>query len=145
MIIRFEFALLALLLFGTLSCSKEIAMSNSTLDERYRSLLSSQLTWNEQTWARLQELGVTEATELELDFSYVAPGESEARALGQVLAEETDYRILVAAGDSESWSVSGSTMPTTVSQEILDQWVKWMITAGLHQDCDFDGWGTQVP
>jgi len=132
-------------LFGSLSGSKKTTMSNPTLDERYRSLLSSHLTWNEQTWGRLQELGVTEATELELDFFYIAPSESEARALEQVLAEETDYRILVSAGDSGSWSVSGSTMPTAVSQEILDQWVKWMITAGLHQDCDFDGWGAQVP
>ena len=35
-------------------------------------------------------------------------------------------------------------MPTSISSAILDPWVDWIITAGLHQDCEFDGWGTEV-
>ena len=31
-----------------------------------------------------------------------------------------------------------------ISPEILDQWVDWMVAAGLERDCEFDGWGTQV-
>lgn len=128
-----------------ISCEEENKMSNETLDERYKAAVSTQLTFNQATWNRLQELGVTTSTELELDFFYVAPSETEARALEQVLIRETDYKLTVEAGDGMSWIVSGTTQPNAVSLEILNKWVTWMITAGLHENCDFDGWGTSVP
>ncbi len=99
---------------------------------------------NRATWTRLQELGVTEPTELTLDFFYLAQNEAKARALEQTLAKETDYSITVGTEDGGGWIVDGSTRPTAVTLEILDQWVDWMITAGLHHDCDFDGWGSEV-
>lgn len=99
---------------------------------------------NRATWARLKELGVTTSTELRLDFLYLAPTEASARALERVLLQETDYTVKV-SGDGDSWHVEGFTQPTAVTLEILDQWVDWMITAGIHQDCDFDGWGAEVP
>lgn len=128
-----------------LSCAEENKMSNETLDERYKAAVATQLTFNQATWNRLQELGVTTSTELELDFFYVAPSETEARALEQVLIRETDYKLTVEAGDGMSWTVAGTTQPNAVSLEILNQWVIWMITAGLHEDREFDGWGTSVP
>jgi hypothetical protein len=117
------------------------------LDTRYRQLLGKQLTMNEQTWRALQSRGVTEATELRLDFSYVAPDESRAQALKGVLEDQTDYDVAVVSEGGifrKRWSVIGSTQPTTISPAILDQWVDWMVTAGLHQECEFDGWGTEV-
>ncbi|HEV7992975.1 MAG TPA: hypothetical protein VGP25_14185 [Gemmatimonadaceae bacterium] len=35
-------------------------------------------------------------------------------------------------------------VPASISSAILDQWVDCMIAAGVHQDCEFDGWGTEV-
>lgn len=118
-----------------------------SLDERYRRLLAKQLTMNVQTWSELQSFGVTEASELRLEFFYHAPSRASAEALRDVLSEETDYDVSVQSGRglfSKRWSVVGTTQPTSVSPAILDQWVDWMVTAGLHQDCEFDGWGTQV-
>ena len=117
------------------------------LNSRYRRILAKQLTMNEQTWANLQRHGVTEATQLRLDFTYDAPDEASATKLRAVLNEETDYDVVVNSAGGflrKQWSVTGSTQPTAISQAILDQWVDWMVTAGLHQNCEFDGWGTQL-
>jgi hypothetical protein len=113
--------------------------------------LSRQLAMNPQTWAMLQEHGVDESTELTLDFFYDAPGEAEAQALATFLCEETDYDVAVDANkkrmlSKKEWSVTGSTQPTKASAEILDQWVRWMVTAGAENGgCEFDGWGAKVP
>ena len=117
------------------------------LDTRYRRLLAKQLTMNAETWRTLQSYGVSEATELRLDFSFAAPAESHAIALKGVLEEHTDYEVEVRSEGGmfrKRWLVVGATQPTAVSPAMLDQWVDWMVTAGLHQNCEFDGWGTEV-
>lgn len=117
------------------------------LDTRYRQLLAKQLTMNEETWRALQKHGVRESTELRLDFSYNAPDEASAKSLKTVLEDETDYEVTISSNGRmlrKKWSVQGSTQQTPVSKEIIDQWVDWMVTAGLHQNCEFDGWGAQV-
>src|SRR6185503_14437314 len=100
------------------------------LDSRYRRILGKQLVMNEQTWRTLQGRGVTEATELRLDFSFVAPDRATAESLKAVLAEQTDYDITVQSAGGmlrTRWTVVGSTQPTAVSAEILEQWVDWMV------------------
>ena len=117
-----------------------------SLDDRYKRVLGKQLAMNEATWRTLASHGVSPATELRLDFVYAAPNRASAEALKGVLNDETDYDVRVESSGilSKTWAVVGSTQPTAVSPAILDQWVDWMVTAGLHQNCEFDGWGTQV-
>jgi len=118
-----------------------------SLDDRHRRLLARHLVMNEETWSILVTHGVTEATELRLDFSYIAPDRASAESLEAVLKDQTDYDVRVESSGAfmrKAWSVVGSTQPTRVSNEILDRWVDWMVTAGLHQNCEFDGWGAQV-
>jgi hypothetical protein len=120
---------------------------NEDLNVRYRILLAKQLAMNGETWRALQSHGVTEASELRLNFTYRAPSRANAEALKGVLNDETDYEVSVQADGgifTKRWSVVGSTQPTAISNAILDQWVDWMVTAGLHQDCEFDGWGAEV-
>jgi hypothetical protein len=117
------------------------------LNARYRTILAKQLALNEVAWRTLQSHGVTEETQLRLDFLYVAPDRRSAQSLQAVLTDQTDYDVQVESSGSlltKRWSVVGTTRPTTVSAAILDQWVDWMVTAGLHQNCEFDGWGTQM-
>jgi len=45
----------------------------------------------------------------------------------------------------KGWTLAGATRGTKISQEVLDQWVTWMLTAGSESGCEFDGWGAQVP
>ena len=82
-----------------------------------------------------------------MEFSYVAPDQASANSLKAVLDDRTDYVVRVEVGGgifSRTCVVTGSTRPTALSPDILDQWVDWMVIAGLHQNCEFDGWGAQL-
>jgi hypothetical protein len=104
-------------------------------------VLARQLAMTPQTWAALQENGVTEQTQLQLDFFYLAESRDQGEELARFLRSETDYDVRV-----EDDSVTGTTQPTTVSAAILEQWVEWMVYAGAeHGGCEFDGWGAAVP
>src|SRR5262245_51550811 len=105
---------------------------------------------NRVTWAELQKHGVTEKTELRLDFSYVAPGQHQAEALAQAIRSRTDYDV--EAGSSKQgllgqtvWTVTGTTQTTAVSVTALDEWVTRLVEWGDAHTCEFDGWGAAVP
>ncbi len=113
-------------------------------------VIEAQLELNRDSWKELQEHGVTERTELRLDFLYMAPDERAARSLAAVLQDETEYEVEVESTGGgmlkkKDWTVHGTTHETVVSQEILDEWVAWMVMVGLENGCEFDGWGAQVP
>lgn len=121
------------------------------MSEWYEQLLELQLRENRDIWAGLQEHGLGDGTLLRLGFVYVSPGEEEAGRLVTFLGQETDYtldaRLRDEAGDAESgeWVVTGTTEPTPVSLELLDDWVDWMIAAGAAAGpCAFDGWAAQL-
>jgi hypothetical protein len=98
---------------------------------------------NGQLSEALQQAGVTEATEPRLDFFYDSAGDEADAQLAHFLRSETDYDV---QQDSEEYGVTGSTQPITVSRQVLDDWVAWMVLAG-HENgrCKFDGWGAAVP
>jgi hypothetical protein len=109
-------------------------------------VLERQLAMNVETWNRLRSHGVTEATKLKLDFSYDAPTRAAGEKLARLLRDETDYDVAGPDPSGDGFVVSGTTQQTTVSLDILNQWVEWMDAAGRQSDgCEFDGWGTQVP
>lgn len=117
----------------------------------YEEIVARQLAMVPQTWSALQAHGVTKATELQLDFTFIAPGEVAADALVAFLRLETDYEVDAdfdgrGAPETRAWSVVGSTHPTAVSQQILQDWVRWMVAAGVqYGGCRFDGFGASVP
>lgn len=103
--------------------------------------IAAKQTRNIHMWEALQKHGVTEASELRLDFFYDAPNPSAAKQLAEFLRKETDYDV-----EFTEDSVTGTTQPTTVSPSILDEWVAWMVLAGYEKGrCTFDGWGAEVP
>lgn len=114
---------------------------------KYEEILATQLAMNRQTWAALQKHGVTEESQLQLEFSYNAPSREAAEAMVALIQEQTDYDVRAESSGSflrRKWRVEGTTQKTAASAEILDQWVTWMVTAGKERSCDFDGWGTAV-
>ena len=116
-------------------------------DTHYESILAKQLAMNRQTWAALQNHGVAEESKLRLDFFYNAANRDAAENLCALLREQTDYEVKMESSRSflrHKWRVEGRTQETSVSPEILDQWVTWMVTAGKEHSCDFDGWGASV-
>lgn len=120
-----------------------------TGSDKHRQVLAQQLAMNRQTWQALKHHGVTEDSRLRLEFFYIAPGKGQADTLARFIRAETDYAVdahAVGGGflKKKEWMVNGSTQPTQVSQEILDQWVTWMVAAGLDHGCEFDGWGAEA-
>ncbi len=116
-------------------------------EAHYEEILAKQLAMNPQTWVALQKHGVTEQSELLLDFSYNAPNRKTADAMASLIQEQTDYDVRVESSSSflrREWRVEGTTQKTAVSPEILDEWVTWMVVAGKQHHCKFDGWGTSV-
>lgn len=102
-----------------------------------------------QTWAVLVEHGVDSDVELELDFSFAAPDERAAEELVAYLRLETDYDVDVdferVGGEVRDWAVVGSTHPTTFTEQIVVDWVRWMISVGAeYGGCQFEGWGAGV-
>ena len=105
---------------------------------------------NRATWAELQGQGVTEDTELRLDFFFVAAGQHQAEALAQTLRTRTDYDVEAVSLEQgllgrKAWAVKGTTQLTPVSLSALDEWVTRMVEWGDAHTCEFDGWGAQVP
>lgn len=114
-------------------------------------VLRKQLTMNPATWQAMTDRGVTEETSLRLDFAYAAPGQDAADRLTAFLQGETDYTVQASSEKKGAlsrrvWFVVGTTSATTLSLDVLNQWVKWMVLAG-HENgqCEFDGWGAQLP
>jgi len=119
--------------------------------EWYDELLEQQLSRNKDIWAGLREHGLEDGNELRLGFIYVAPGVAEADQLVAFLHEETDYDVSIRErpgeddADDPDWVVIGTTQPTPVSLELIDDWCEWMIAAGAAEGpCAFDGWVAQL-
>ena len=105
--------------------------------------LKEQLALTRMTWTRLREHGVTDGSELQLDFFYAAPNHARAAELKSFLEQETDYEFRVVA-DRDQWVLQGHTQRAPLSLAIVEQWVSWMASAGLRFECVFDGWGAEV-
>jgi len=121
------------------------------MEEWYEELLDQHLARNQDIWAGLREHGITDESRLRLGFIFVAPGVAEADQLVAFLHEETDYEVRTrerpgADADADAdWVVIGTTQPTPVSLELIDDWCEWMIAAGAAEGpCAFDGWAAQV-
>jgi len=127
--------------------------------EWYHDLLERQLERNREIWAELREQGIGDGSELRLGFLYVSAGVAEADQLVAFLSQETDYDLQArvrpdqdddadpeAEADSDAdWVVIGTTQPTPVTLELIDDWCEWMIAAGAAEGpCAFDGWAAQL-
>ncbi len=119
--------------------------------EWYNQLLEHQLERNREIWADLRKQGVDDGSELRLGFLYVASGVADADQLVAFLHEETDYDVSTRKrpggdeADEPDWVVIGTTQPTPVTLELLDDWCEWMIAAGAAEGpCAFDGWAAQL-
>jgi hypothetical protein len=105
---------------------------------------------NRVTWAELLEGGVTEDTEVRLDFRFDAPGRHQAETLARAIRDRTDYEVEARSDKSgllgrSTWSVDGTTQTTRLSLVELDEWVTRMVEWGSAHTCEFDGWGAHVP
>jgi|GEM_PF-6941017 len=103
---------------------------------------------NRETLSRLQEAGLSADTEAQLDFTYVAADRQHALVLKDFLEQNDCLDVSVDKLGrllSRRYEVTGTGQPTTLSLEILDEWVERMVVQGLERGCEFDGWRAFVP
>jgi hypothetical protein len=116
----------------------------------FERILDLQLEKNPETLAGLRSQGVDEGAPVRLEFSYLAPGEAEARELVTFLRGETDYEVeaferRADMPDTAPWFVVGLTQPTALTLDLANAWSEWMVAAGAEKGpCAFDGWAPQA-
>lgn len=121
---------------------------NEQQRERAVAVISKQLAMNRQTFSQLRQAGLEPDDVVQLDFFFVAPDEKCAVALKSFLEQNDCLNVSVERRGgllSRKFDVAGQSLPTTVSIELLDEWVEWMVAQGLERACEFDGWGALVP
>ena len=120
----------------------------SANENEYDKLLSNQRSMTIETWKQLQSHGVTKETKLVLDFLYYASNKDSAEKCRNHLFEY-EYTVQIKPEKKDKpqglWIVNGNTQQTKVNQDILIQWVDYMVTAGWKFGCVFDGWGAEIP
>jgi len=116
-------------------------------DEQKQEILARQLEVSIGLWQRLQHCGVDANTPLSLDFFFDAPSRQAAVRLVALLQTETDYQVCTHAVGIiwRRWDVIGLTPPLPLDQEVLADWVRYMVQAGARCGCVLDGWGAHAP
>ena len=112
-------------------------------EDAYTQNRARQLTMTPQTVAQLRKLGVTNESQLKLEYFFYTNTKQKAVALAQALSDlgytgSYDH----SASDKKQFIVTGWTLPMKMDDQTVIDWTGRMCDAGHSHDCEFDGWGT---
>jgi len=104
---------------------------------------AQQLIMTPQTLAQLRKYGVTDESQLKLEYFFYTNTREKAAALAQKLADmgyagSYDH----SANDKKQFVVTGWTSPIKMDDKTVLDWTGRMCDVGQRHDCEFDGWGT---
>jgi regulator of RNase E activity RraB len=111
--------------------------------EAHERNLASQTGMAPETLAQLRTYGVTEKTELRLEYFFYTNAEQKAERLAAELASrgyQVSHRL--AASEDGTHLISGWTQPLPMSDAAVVSWTAAMCNLGYRHDAEFDGWGT---
>lgn len=113
-------------------------------DSAYRENLAKQTTMSPMTLEQLRKYGVTDETNLKLEFFFYTDDEAKASGLAKVLAERS-YSVEhgQSTSDDDRLIVTGWTTRMSMDESTVVQWTREMCELGFEHDCEFDGWGTK--
>jgi len=102
------------------------------------------LTRTAEVWRQLLELGVTEESELDFDFSFTTKNKKSVESLKSELA---DYSLTVQVEGffNKTFTVSGNSGAISWTEEQLLKWTDYLIQVGADVGCEFSGCGTSAP
>ena len=136
----FIIALLVAFFAGT-GCSRK----NSYISKaEFETDLKKHQALTPETVAQLRKFGVTEQTELKLEFFFYTNSQSNANKLKKTL-EKRGYDDVTAdksTADEEKFLIKGWTNRIKMDEQTVVQWTEEMCRTGFKHDCKFDGWGT---
>ena len=118
---------------------------NEEQERRAKAIIIKQLAMNEATLDTLRRAGLKPDAVVQLDFMFVAPSQVCAESLKARLEENDCLDVEVKEQPVRECLVTGKSHPTTLTSEVLRDWIKWMVVQGVVENCEFDGWGTEVP
>jgi hypothetical protein len=112
-------------------------------DEAYQQSRANQLTMAPQTIAQLRNFGVTDQSQLKLEYFFYTNTREKAAALAQKLAAlgyagSYDH----SAGNKRQFVITGWTSRMNMDDQTVLDWTGRMCDVGHEHDCEFDGWGT---
>jgi hypothetical protein len=95
-------------------------------------------------WNRVLELGATEESMLDFDFSFTTSNKSSVEILKSELA---DYPLSVISEGfiKKTFTVTGSSGPIAWTEEQLLNWTDYLIQVGADAGCNFEGCGASAP
>lgn len=112
--------------------------------------LDHQLQMNRQTWAQLNELGVSPGDSITVEAFFFAPAEQAAAQLSGDLTR-AGWMSQVSSSRTGllrrriSWGVEASSVVSAVDLAKLDALVTELDAAAKQHIAVFDGWGTELP
>jgi hypothetical protein len=112
-------------------------------EKQFQEIISKQTAMAPQTLDVLRSHGVTEKTELQLEFFFYTDKQTKAVSLHQAL-EGLNYKVTTdrsAAGDGQL-AIIGWTVKMPMDEQTVVSWTARMCELGFEHDCEFDGWGT---
>ena len=96
-----------------------------------------------QVWKRMVELGATEESKIDFDFTFTTNSKSNVEVLKKELADyplEVNKEGLI----KKTFTISGNSGPITWTEEQLLKWVDFLIDVGYDTGCEFDGCGGAI-
>jgi hypothetical protein len=114
------------------------------MNESFEDFRMAHLVRTAALWKRLCELGATESSLLDFDFTFTAPSKDAAEKLR---SELSSYPIKTEATGllKRSFSLSGTSGPIAWNEAQLLKWVDYLIQVGRDAGCQFEGCGANAP
>ncbi len=112
-------------------------------EEAYTQNRARQLAMTPQTVAQLRKYGVTDESQLKLEYFFYTNTKEKSAALAENLtgmgySSSYDH----SASDKKQFVVTGWTSRMKMDDQTVLDWTGRMCDAGHEHDCEFDGWGT---
>ena len=112
-------------------------------EQAYHKNVATQVRLTPATMEQLRKYGVTEASELKLEYFFYTMDDANAAALEQELLQ-LGYSVgrAPSAGGDGLFVITGWTTRMVMSDDLVIAWVRQMCQLGFEHDAEFDGWGT---
>ena len=129
-------------LFSSLFGGKQGGDGHFQTEEAYAQNRARQLAMTPQTVAQLRKYGVTEESQLKLEYFFYTNTKEKSAVLAQKLTD-MGYtgRYDHSASDKRQFVVTGWTSRLKMDDKAMLDWTARMCDLGHEHDCEFDGWG----
>jgi hypothetical protein len=112
-------------------------------EEFYAKNRASQASMTPKTMEQLRAYGVTDETQLKLEYFFYTNSKEKASKLFEKL-QGLGYsgKYCASAKNEEIFVITGWTARMSMDNDTVVEWTVMMCDIGKDMDCEFDGWGT---